>query len=198
MKTLTAKQDRFCQEIVIGQTLSDAYDMAFQPRKASKKSINERASRLRKNSKIVARIRQLQAPVVAQVQRTMTDRLNELTHAIFLDPADCFDDLGQFLPIRAMPEHVRRAIASYEVDPVSLATKIKFVDKLAAITQYSKLVGDIPKGKGPVTPLPRSRFDLSKLTDEELKEHMRLRRKTLIEAEEPDSCKNSVQPLMRF
>ena len=184
MKTLTPKQERFCQEIVTGQTLSDAYDMAFHPRKASKKSINERASRLRKNSKIVARIRELQTPVVAQVQRTMADRLNELTYAMFLDPADCFDDFGRLLSIRAMPGHVRRAIASYEVDPISFVTKIKFVDKRGAIMEYSKLMGDIPREKGPMLPPRRSRFDLSKLTDEELKEHIRLRKKATIEPTE--------------
>lgn len=181
MKTLTPKQERFCQEIVIGQTLSEAYYTAFQPRKASRKSVNERASRLRKNSKIVARIRELQTPVVAQVQRTMADRLNELTYAMFLDPADCFDDFGRPLSLRAMPEHVRRAIASYEVDPISSVTKIKFVDKRGAIMEYSKLMGDIPREKGPMLPPRRSRFDLSKLTDEELKEHIRLRKKATIE-----------------
>ena len=144
MSTLTPKQERFCQEIVIGQPLSDAYRTAFQPRCASKKSVNERASRLRKSSKIVARITELQTPVVAQVQGAMADRLTELAYAMFLDPADCFDDFGRPLSIRAMPEHVRRAIAGYEVDPVSFVTKVRFIDKRAAIVDYTKLVGDMP------------------------------------------------------
>jgi len=37
-------------------------------------------------------------------------------------------------------------------------------------------------------------LDLSKLTDEELKEYMRLRRKALIEAEEPDPQTTKLSP----
>jgi hypothetical protein len=181
MKTLTPKQERFCQEIVVGQTLSAAYGVAFAPQTMSKKTVNEKACRLAKMGKIRTRIIELRAPVVAQVQGTMANRLAELAYAMFLDPADWFDDFGRLLSLRAMPEHVRRAIAAYEVDPVSLVTKIKFVDKLGAIMTYSKLAGDIPRGKGPIPAPRRADYDLSKLTDEEWKEYMRLRKKTMVE-----------------
>ena len=180
MKTLTPKQERFCQEIVVGQTLSAAYGVAFAPKTMSKKTINEKACRLAKMGKIGARVRELRAPVVAQVQGTMGNRLAELAYAMFLDPADCFDDFGRPLSLRAMPEHVRRAIAAYEVDPVSFVTKIKFIDKRAAIMDYSKLAGDIPREKGPLPAPRRAQFDLSKLTDDELREHIRLRKKTMV------------------
>jgi hypothetical protein len=172
MKILTPKQERFCEEIVIGQTLSDAYYTAFQPRRARKKSINERASRLRKSSKIVARIRELQTPVVAQVQRTMADRLNELAYAMFLDPADCFDDFGRPISIRAMPEHVRRAIASYEVDPQKFVTKVRFIDKRVAIMDYSKLMGDIPIAALKPPEQPSSRLHWKSLS---LEDRLKLR-----------------------
>lgn len=175
MNILTPKRERFCQVIVIGQKLSDAYQVAFEPKKMNKKTINEKACRLAKMDKIRARVDELRAPVVARVQRTKGDRLKKLTYAMFLDPADCFDDFGRPLAIRAMPEHVRRAIAAYEVDPVSFVTKIKFLDKLTAIVQYSKLAGDIPREKSPILSPCRSSYDLSKLTDEESKEHIRLR-----------------------
>jgi hypothetical protein len=115
----------------------------------------------------------------------MANRLTEFAHAMFLDPVDCFDHFGCPLAIRAMPEHVRLAIASYEMDPVSFVTKIKFVDKLTAIIQYSKLAGDIPREKSPpLPPTSTSRYNLSKLTDEEFKEHLRLREKALIYTDE--------------
>ena len=60
-------------------------------------------------------------------------------------------------------------------------TKIRFVDKRGAIMDYSKLAGDIPREKGSVLPPRRTQFDLSKLTDDELKEHMRLRKKAMVE-----------------
>jgi hypothetical protein len=62
MKTLTSKQGRFCQEIVIGQMLSDPYRVAFAPKTMSKKTINEKACRLAKMGKIRARVSELRAP----------------------------------------------------------------------------------------------------------------------------------------
>ena len=52
MKMLTPKQERFCQEIVIGQALSAAYGAAFAPKTMSKKTVNEKACRLAKLGKI--------------------------------------------------------------------------------------------------------------------------------------------------
>ncbi|SPP64741.1 terminase small subunit [Nitrospira lenta] len=181
MSKLTSKQERFCQEIVIGQKLTEAYRVAYVPKQMSKKTINEKACRLAKMGKIRTRITELRAPVVAQVQETMANRLTELACAMFLDPADCFDNFGHPLSLRAMPEHARRAIAAYEVDPVSLVTRIRFVDKQSAIMNYSKLVGDIPREKMKQSPsAPPAQFDLSKLTDEEFKEFMRIRKKAMV------------------
>ena len=73
-------------------------------------------------------------PAVASwALRTKEQRLQELADGAFLDPAECFYEQGQPLSIRAMPEHVRRAIASYEVDAEKFVTKVKFVDKRGAI-----------------------------------------------------------------
>jgi hypothetical protein len=177
---LTAKQERFCQEIVVGQTLSEAYRLAFAPKQMSKKTINEEACRLGKHPKITARIHALRAPVVAQTHATLADRLQELSYAAFLDPAACFDKFGRLLPLLMMPNHVRRAIAHYEVDPISGVTKIKFVDKLDAIMDYSKLAGDIPREAAYNQPKAPA-YDLTKLTDEEFREHCRLRKKAMVE-----------------
>lgn len=177
---LTAKQEAFCLEIVAWSKESDGYRRAFLPPRASKKSINERTSRLRKTSKLVARIAELQAPVVRAAQFEMAQRLKELAYAATMDPADYFDEHGRPLSIREMPEQVRRAVAAYEVDPEKFVTNIKFVDKLGAIRDYSKLAGDIPNGQTPA-PLPaQSKYDPTKLTNEEWDEYLRFRRKALV------------------
>jgi len=110
----------------------------------------------------------------------MGRRLKELRCAVLLDPAECFDDHGRPLSIRDMPDDVRRAIASYEVDAEKLVTKIRFVDKRSAIVDYSKLSGDIPSGGSPLPPVKPSPYDLSKLTNEEWDEYKRLRQKALV------------------
>ena len=105
--------------------------------------------------------------------------MEELAYAALFDPIEIFDDLNHIRSIREMPEHVRRAIASFEVDPVSFVTKIKFVDKLSAIMSYSKLAGDIPKEVGAERPNVPT-YDLAKLTDAEFREHCRLRKKAMV------------------
>jgi hypothetical protein len=183
-RNLTPKQERFCHAIAGGKKRAEAYRLAFQPKAMSQTAIRVEAARLFKTPTIPLRIEALRAPVVQAVQYAMVERLQELKYAGQLDPADAFDEHGRPLSIREMPEHVRRAIAGYEVDPDSFVTKLKFIDKRGAIMDYSKLAGDIPREKGPMLPPRRSQFDLSKLTDEELKEHIRLRKKAMIEPTE--------------
>ena len=146
MSGLTSKQERFCQETVKGQqNQSGAYRVAYHPKASiSKKAVHELPSQLRKNPKITSRISELQAPVVEAAQLSLAQRLQELSYAAFLDPIHAFDEHGRPLSIREMPEHVRRAIASYEIDPEKFITNIRFVDKRWAIMDYSKLAGDIP------------------------------------------------------
>ena len=141
---LTPKQERFCQEIVKGNNQSDAYRLAFKPKKATKKSIHERASQIMADIKVQSRINALRAPVVKDVQVDMARRLKELGYAAILDPIDLVDEHGQPRKIHEMPEHARRAIAGYEVDPETFVTKLKFVDKRGAIMDYTKLAGDLP------------------------------------------------------
>lgn len=97
-------------------------------------------------------------------QLEMAQRLKELSYAIVLDPAECFDEHGMPLLILQMPERARRAIAGYEEDPLSFVTKIKFVDKRGAIMDYSKLAGDIPNGEVPPSPPGEASFDWSSLS----------------------------------
>jgi len=194
MKTLTAKQTAFRDAILSGFAPSEAYRKAFDAKAMSKKSISVNAQKLLKHPKIRLAITLATQSVMKQptlvpalspnVRLSMEERLEELRCAARLDPLECFDDLNHFKSIREMPEHVRRAIAGFEVDPVSFIIKVKFSDKQSAIMNYSKLAGDIPRDKGPLLPPRRSQFDLTKLTDEELREHMRLRKKAMVHPDE--------------
>lgn len=192
-KHLTVKQAAFRDFILAGFNPSEAYKKAFDASKMSKKCISVKAAELLRHKKIKVAItvatqamtpppESLPAPspsVLVGRQR----RLEELSYAALLDPAEMFDDLNHFKPIKELPEHVRRAIAGFEVDPVSFITKVKFVDKRGAIMDYSKLAGDIPaplKGNSGSAEPTQRRFDLSKLTEEEFKTYLALKRKTAI------------------
>jgi hypothetical protein len=120
----------------------------------SAKAVYVEAARLLKNEQIALAITlavktgkqsALLPVLVSGVRLSMEERLEELRCAARLDPQECFDELNHFKSIREMPEHVRRAIAGFEVDPVSFITKVKFVDKMGAIMNYTRLAGDIPR-----------------------------------------------------
>lgn len=190
--TLTLKQAAFRDAILEGFNPSEAYKRAFDASGMSKRSISSKAAELLRDKKIrlaitvaakaVTRPAILPAPA-AHVHLALQRRMDELSHAATLDPIDCFDDLNHFKGIREMPEHVRRCIAGFEVDPVSFILKVKFIDKIRAIMEYSKLAGDIPpqlKTPGGTPSLP-ARFDLSKLSEEEFKAYLTLKRKAQVE-----------------
>ncbi len=179
----------FRDAILAGFVPSEAYKKSYDCSGCSRRVISREANRLLHHPLIREAISQAQVistptPVVPlpspHIFRSREERLQELAYAAFLDPIEVFDELNHIKPIQQMPEHVRRAIASFEIDPVSFVTKIKFVDKLSAIAGYSKLAGDIPKDLS-TSEKPAPQFDLSRLTDEELRLHMALRKKAMIE-----------------
>ena len=185
---LTKKQAAFRDAIISGFQPSEAYRKAFDAEGMSKKSISVNAAKLLKHRKVGLAIalavnsgqRSSVLPALSpSVALSMQRRLDELSCAATLDPIDAFDELNQIRSIRDMPEHVRRAIAGFEVDPVSFVTKIKFIDKRGAIMDYSKLAGDIPREET-AAPAPSAQYDHTKLTKEEWEQYKAIKRKALV------------------
>lgn len=193
---LTKKQAIFRDAILARFTPVAAYRKAFDASGMSAKAVTNEAQKLLKHKKIALSITlamqtvlqqrspEILPPVAPHVRLSMEERLDVMEAAVRVDPAEYFDELNHFLPIRSMPKHVRMAIAGFKVDPLSFVTEVKFVDRIQAVRTYSQLAGDMPKDKGPAVPVRRSQFDLSKLTDEEFKEHVRLRKKAMIPIED--------------
>jgi phage terminase small subunit len=75
---LTAKQERFCNEIASGKNQSDAYREAFDVKTMTNKSLNEKASVLANMVKIRSRIAELRKPVVEKTQITLESHLDDL------------------------------------------------------------------------------------------------------------------------
>ncbi len=83
-KLLTPKQEKFCHAIIQGHNQSEAYRLAYGVKKATAKTINERASRLMANSKVVARVAELRAPAVKKAQRSYEQWLQEVEDVAFV------------------------------------------------------------------------------------------------------------------
>lgn len=184
---LTEKQAAFRDAILSGFNPSQAYKKAFDAKGMSPRTISARAGDLLKQEKIKVAITvavnggqmpTVRPPLPLSVRLPMERRLEELQCAATLDPLDCFDELNHFKSIREMPEHVRRAIAGFEVDPVSFVIKVKFIDKISSILTYSKLAGDIPREKGPPPAPSEPRFDTKDWTEQDWADFRRLRERS--------------------
>jgi len=112
----------------------------------SPKSATAQASLLLTKSDVQAAIADGQAKRVAKIEIRADTVLRELARLALADIAQAFDEEGALRPIRDMPEDVRRAISSYEVDADG-KVKVKFWSKpqtLESLGKHLRLFGDTP------------------------------------------------------
>lgn len=77
---LTPKQEKFVKHIVLdGMNYSDAYRNSYNTSGMSDKTINEKASRLKDEDKISARIKELSAEIDSPKIMTVTRRAEKLS-----------------------------------------------------------------------------------------------------------------------
>lgn len=79
---LTAKQEKFCQNIVKGMTQVDAYRDAYNTSKSADKTVHENACRLAADSKIVARVNELRKQIATDSIMSAQERLEWLTNLV--------------------------------------------------------------------------------------------------------------------
>ena len=78
MTKLTQYEEIFCQEVVKGSNLTDAHRVAYPKGKYTDKQRNEEGCKKNKLPKIIQRIKFLREPVIAKVERTLIDILNDI------------------------------------------------------------------------------------------------------------------------
>lgn len=91
---LTEKQERFAQAVALeGMTYSDAYRSAYDTKRMSNKTINEKASVLASEDKITARITELREDLVGKKIMSAQERLEWLTQLIHSEKETTGDKL---------------------------------------------------------------------------------------------------------
>ena len=126
---LTAKQKLFCEFIVRGVSgTQSAIKAGYSTNGASTQAI-----RLLANAMIQAEITRLRTPVVHFIEVTQINTLRELAAIAHADPALLFDAAGAIIPIRQMPEQIRRAIQSVEFDKAGRLIKVRLAHKVPAL-----------------------------------------------------------------
>ena len=79
---LTSNQEEFVKRVAEGMSYADAYRSAYPKQKMSDKTIWEAASRLMKNDKVVARLKELRDISAKDTIMSAQKRLEWLTEAI--------------------------------------------------------------------------------------------------------------------
>ena len=84
VQKLTPKQERFCVEYLTTGNASAAYRLAYNAENSKPEGIHVNASKLLKNAKVVLRLQELRAPVVAAARYGLQEAMSECSDAIAL------------------------------------------------------------------------------------------------------------------
>lgn len=155
---LTPKREQFCQEMCRPEAnQSKAYKTAFNPKRMSKKTINEAACRLMADSKVKARIEEIMRPVIAKVRVTQEQWMDKMESFFHADVRKMFDEFGNPIEIPQLGDHEAVMVEGFEFcedytkvkkadgDTDAVATgytkKVKLTPKLKALLEFGKVMG---------------------------------------------------------
>ncbi len=85
---LTAKQEKFVQNIIVGMTQADAYRNSYNAEKMTDKQIWEEASKLMAKPKVSQRVQELRNEMANESIMTAKERLEFLTKVIMGEEKD--------------------------------------------------------------------------------------------------------------
>jgi len=69
--TLTKKQETFCQQVIIQDTYSSAYRLAYDCSKSTHETVNVNASKLMRDTNIIQRVKELKSKVESKILYTV-------------------------------------------------------------------------------------------------------------------------------
>lgn len=156
----------------------------------AKRSAAAQASSLLNRPHIQAEIKRRLERVLQKVEVTIEDVVSEYARIAFVDLKDAYDDNGQLLHPKDMPENIRRAISGVDVleefegtgrerEQIGFTKKLRTWDKLKALEALGRYVGMLTDANDPNKPKGRdininiggAQLDIDKLTDEDAAEY---------------------------
>lgn len=180
-RPLTPKQERFVIEYAKDLNATQAARRAGY----TGKYVDRYASELLKITRGVleARTTQVLAKREASGIASLEQALKLCTALAFHDPRKLYTDHGSRKDISKLSR--LQGMVVLGCDPET--DFYKTIDRMPYLSMLLKHLGAFPTKVLPAPSTTRQRFDLSKLSDEELREHMRLRRKAMVQIEEQPS-----------
>src|SRR5215831_228039 len=151
LKTLTAKQQAFLCEFPKDLNATRAAIRAGYSRKTAEQQGCRLAKKLQTHVQSLVKVPQDEG-LASEAKSGLTRFMQALEWLAFYDPRKLFDTYGKPIAIPELPDDVAFAIASFEVceeftgraesrKTVGYTKKYKFIDKLAALTLYGKVMG---------------------------------------------------------
>ncbi len=126
---LTLKQEAFCREYIANNgNATQAYKKAYDCSKMKDKTINENASRLLKDSKVIARLKDLQEPFQKRFEYTMEQSFKKFEEIQKLALANEKPDLTNAIKCEENKAKLMGLYASEKVDITSNIKKV-FITK---------------------------------------------------------------------
>lgn len=114
---LTLKQEQFVQNILQGMNQTEAYRSAYPNQRMSDKTIQEAASRLMANSKVVARLSELRKELASPAIMSAQKRLEWLTELIKSNDESTGDKLKAIDIMNKMQgEYVQKIAAEVQTE----------------------------------------------------------------------------------
>lgn len=140
MERITIKQESFCQSIAYREFdhLWEAYQASYNTKKMSINTIYQASCRLRANSKIVARIKEIEAEIVSKSQSTLDEILIAMSKRVRFDMRTLYKKDGSLLEPHEMTEDQAMCISEFYTRTTYIGrtdekarvelTKVKLVD----------------------------------------------------------------------
>lgn len=149
MNKLTHRQELAIQEYFTnGGNKTQAYKSAYSTSRMTEKTINENASRLFKNSKVLARIEELQKEIEKRNEINQDDILKELCGIAFYDIRRLFDENNNLKNPTQLDEIDGKVISSIKSTTrylkdgeIETTTEYKLNNKNTSIDQINKILG---------------------------------------------------------
>lgn len=144
-RPLTPKQELFCREYLVDFNATQAAIRAGY----SHKTAQPQSSRLLSNAIVSVKLSELTEKRMAEADVSVTRVLLEFRRIAMVDVGEAYDDLGNFKPLKDIPEDVRRCIAGIESEElwegrgedrkqVGVLKKVKFWDKKGSLDSLGK------------------------------------------------------------
>lgn len=137
---LTDRQERFCLEYVVDLNATQAaIRSGYSPNGAA---VN--AAKLLINNNIKKKIAQLQAEIAKRTEITADMVVRELAAIGFADVRECFDQNGNILNPKKLPDSIAKVVAGIDVIEIKKDIKVKKIkmwNKVAALESLAKHLG---------------------------------------------------------